>query len=90
MWRRLRDVRLSTVNTALLLFGLGLLVVAALGRQAAVGGTQIGPGVSWWMRAALAGLGAAAIVVAVLASRVPIQELRAGRGFLGALPREPN
>ena len=88
--RRLRDVRLSKVNASLLLFGLALLAVAAVGPGVSVDGTQISPDASWGTRAVLVALGATAIIWAVLASRGPVRELWADRGFLGARPREPD
>ena len=89
MWTWSRGIRLSAVSTTLLTFGLGLLVVSAVGPQASVNGVQVGPGASWWQRAIVAAAGVLAIVWAVVASREPAAELRGEGGFLGAPPSLP-
>ncbi len=82
-------IRLSAVSTSLLTFGIGLLIVSAVGSQISVSGVQVGPGVSWWQRAVVAAAGILSIGWAVLASREPAAGLRADRGFLGVPPSVP-
>ena len=87
--RRSGGVRLSKVNTTLLVFGLALLIGAVVGPRADVSGTQIGPGASGWQRAVVLAVGLIAIVWAVLATRGPVGTLWTGGGFLGVPPRLP-
>ncbi len=44
MWRPMAGVRLSRVNTALLVAGVALLLVALLSRWVTIGGNQIAKG----------------------------------------------
>jgi hypothetical protein len=87
-WPRGR-IRMSKVSAGFLGFGLALLVVALVGSQVSVNGTQLGPGVSWWQRTVVVAVGVFAITWAVLASRGPVRELWTGRGFLGTPPGVP-
>ena len=87
--RWLRGVRLSKVNTTLLVFGLALLIAAAAGPRANINGSSIGPGASWWQRAIVLAVGVLTIGWAVLASPDSVPALRTGKGFLGAPPRAP-
>jgi hypothetical protein len=89
MRRRWGGIRLSKVNTSLLLFGLALLLVTILGSDITIDATQIGPGASWWQRLVILAVGVLAVACAVLTSRGPVRELWTGRGFLGAQPRLP-
>jgi hypothetical protein len=82
-------VRLSKVNTALLVFGLALLIAAAAGPRASIDGSSVGPGASWWQRAVILGFGLLAAGWAVLTSRELVPTLRSGRGFIGAPPQLP-
>ena len=84
-----RGIRLSAVSTGLLMFGLALLVVSAVGPQVSINGVQVGPGVSWWQRAIVAAVGVLAISWAIAASREPTAGLLAYGGFLGAPPSMP-
>jgi WD40 repeat protein len=84
-----KGIRLSAVSTGLLTFGLGLLVVSVAGPRVNVGGTQVGPGASWWQRAIVAAVGVVAIAWAMAASREARTELRGDAGFLGTPPGLP-
>jgi hypothetical protein len=90
MQRPLAGVRLSKVNTALLMAGVALLIVAVLGRWVTVASNQILPGAPWWVQVVLGMAGLLAIAWAVATSREPGRELRTGRGFLGAPPGMPD
>lgn len=82
-------VRLSKVSASMLVFGLALLLIAVVGPWVTIDGTQVGKGAPWWVQVTLAAAGALVIGWALLASRDPDQQLRAGSGFLGAPPRLP-
>ena len=88
MRRPFGGVRLSRVNTALLMAGVALLLVAVLGRWVTIGSNQILQGAPWWVQVVLGVAGLLAIALAVATSREPARELRTVRGFLGAPPRD--
>ena len=90
MRRPFGGVRLSRVNTALLMAGVALLLVAVLGRWVTVASNQILQGAPWWVQVVLGVTGLLAIAWAVATSREPARELRTVRGFLGAPPRMPD
>ena len=90
MRRPFGGVRLSRVNTALLMAGVALLLVAILGRWVTIASNQILQGAPWWVQVVLGAVGLAAIALAVATSREPARELRTVRGFLGAPPRMPD
>ena len=87
MRRPFGGVRLSRVNTALLMAGVALLLVAIMGRWVTIASNQILQGAPWWVQVVLGVVGLAAIALAVATSREPVRELRTVRGFLGAPPR---
>ena len=89
MRRPFLDIRLSKVNTGLLVSGAALLLVASLSRWVTIGGNQILRGAPWWVEVVVGAVGLLAISLAVLVSRGPVQGLRAGQVFLGAPPRMP-
>ena len=89
MRQRFGGIRLSKVNTGLLVAGAALLLVAFLGRWVTIGGNQILRGAPWWVQVVLGVVGLLAIGWAVATSREPARELWTGRGFLGAPPKMP-
>ena len=89
MPRWLKAIRLSQVNSALLVFGLAVLVTAIVGPKVTVNGVHIGPGASALQRSIVAAVGFLAIAWAVVASVAPARELRTDQGFVGARPRLP-
>ena len=90
MRRLFGGVRLSRVNTALLMAGVALLLVAFLGRWVTIASNQILQGAPGWVQVVLGVTGLLAIALAVATSREPARELRTVRGFLGAPPRMPD
>jgi len=90
LWVRWRGgLRLSKVNTTLLVFGLALLLVACVGPRASIDGSSVSPGASWWQRVVVLAVGVLAIAWAVLVTQRPLRVLQTGRGFLGAPPQAP-
>jgi len=89
MRRLFSGIRLSKVNTTLLVAGAALLLVAVLGPWVTIGGNQILRGAPWWVPTVLGAVGLLAIGWAVLASREPERELWTGQGFLGEQPKMP-
>jgi WD40 repeat protein len=87
--RRLAGIRLSRVNTGLLVSGATLLLASFLGRWVTIGGNQILRGAPWWVQVVLGGVGLLAIAVAVATSREPSRELETTQRFLGVPPRLP-
>ena len=69
MRRPLAGIRLSKVNTALLVAGAALLLVALLSRWVTIGGNQIAKGAPWWVPVLVGALGVRAVGWAVAASR---------------------
>ena len=90
MRRPFGGIRLSKVNTDLLVAGAALLLVALLGRWVTIGGNQILRGAPRWVEVVLGAVGLVAIGWAVALSREPARELWTGRGFLGARPKMPS
>ena len=76
MRRPFGGVRLSRVNTALLMAGVALLLVAVLGRWVTVASNQILKGAPWWVQVVLGAVGLLAIAWAVATSREPARELQ--------------
>jgi NB-ARC domain len=89
MRRPFGGIRLSMVNTTLLVSGVALLLVAFLGRWVTIGGNQILRGAPWWVQFVLGGVGLLAIAWAVASSWEPARELWTVGGFLGAPPKMP-
>lgn len=79
----------SKADVTMLLFGLGLLLVAWLGPKVSIDGTQVEKNAPLWVQLVLTLAGACAIAWALLASRRPVQQLWTARGFLGTPPRMP-
>jgi len=90
MRRPVGGIRLSRVNTTLLMAGVALLLVAVLGRWVTIASNQILQGAPWWVQAVLGVTGLLAVAWAVASGREPARELRTVRGFLGAPPRMPD
>ena len=76
MRRPLAGIRLSKVNTALLVAGAALLLVALLSRWVTIGGNQIAKGAPWWVPVLVGALGVLAVGWAVAASRERLPALR--------------
>lgn len=90
MWRPFGGIRLSRVNTGVLMAGTALLLVAVLGRWVTIGRNQLLRGAPWWVQVVLGAVGLMAVGWAVAASREPARGLRTGQGFLGAPPKMPD
>ena len=89
MRRLLAGIRLSKVDTSLLIAGVTLLLVAVLGQWVTIGGNQILRGAPKWVPVLVGAVGVLGIVWAVVASRERSQELRTGGRFLGVPPKMP-
>ena len=90
MWRPLAGIRVSKVNTALLMAGVALLLVALLSRWVTIGSNQIARDAPWWVAALVGVAGVLAIAWALAASREQLPALRTVPGFLGAPPKMPD
>jgi len=90
MRRPFGGIRLSKVNTGVLMAGAALLLVAVLGRWATIAGNQILRGAPWRVQVVLGAAGLLAIAWAVATSREPAPGLRTDRGFLGTPPTTPD
>jgi WD40 repeat protein len=88
LWRRV-GIQPSTVDVAMLLFGLVLSLVAWLGPQVTIDGTQVAKNAPLWTKGALTVVGVSVIAWALFASRRRPEQLWTARGFLGAPPRVP-
>ena len=89
MRRLLAGIRLSKVDTSLLIAGVTLLLVAVLGQWVTIGGNQVLRGAPKWVPVLVGAVGVLGIVWAVVASRERSQELRTGGRFLGVPPKMP-
>ena len=90
MRRPLAGVRLSKVNTALLVAGAALLLVAVLSRWVTIGGNQIAKGAPWWVPVVVGAFGVLAMAWGVATGRERLPALRTVPGFLGAPPKMPD
>jgi WD40 repeat protein len=90
MRRPLVGVRLWKVNTALVVAGAALLLVAVLGRWVTIGGNQIAKGAPLWVLFVVGAAGLLAIVWGLVLSREHPPALRTSAGFLGAPPKMPD
>ena len=90
MRRPLAGIRLPNVNTALVVAGAALVLVAVLGQWVTIGGNQIVKGAPWWVPVVVGTFGVAAIVWGLWVSREHRPALRTAGGFLGAPPKMPD
>jgi hypothetical protein len=79
--------RLAGANAALISLATALFLVALLGSQIKVAGTEILAGTSSWRRILLGAFGLFIMVLALTDGASSVRALWSGQGFLGAEPR---